>query len=199
MKHYTQIVGVLMLCFCLPAFAQQSTKGSGTSSVVRSVETIGKELMLLFGSDDDNTTNTTANTNADSKPKRKKVKMALAYTQGKTVVAGDAKTCESGNGICSFTLYPANQAPKDAKVIPVMAMFMPRQKKLALEFDSALDASLQNESGKIVLVVRRVAGDGTSTDGVIMVKNRKIAIQNGDYEVTNNRVILTVEIPTPNN
>lgn len=186
----------LFLLGSATVFAQPAAKSTGTSGIVRSVENIGKELLSLFGSDDETPVNTAAPTG--TKPKRKKVTMALVYTPGKAVVNGDAKTCESGAGVCTFALYPADQAPSDGQKIMVSAMFMPRQRKLGLEFESMPDV-LKNEQGKLLLVVRHSANDATSTDGAIILKNKKALVQNGDYEIVNNRVLLNIELPNSSN
>ncbi|MBX7154755.1 MAG: hypothetical protein U0Y96_01960 [Candidatus Kapaibacterium sp.] len=196
----------------------QSTNSSSnkTADIIQSAANIGKEIISIFSSDDEkkgasDPTNTgtsapgnqtTGNPGAvnmnsmnNNRPPRDKTKFVFTYTQGKSVLNGDTKTCETGNGICAFSIYPENQVPKESKSVLVNTQMMPRQKKLIIDFVTPIDATMQNDAGKTILTVRRTPTDSTNADGAIMIRDRKIFIVNGDYEVVNNHVELTIDVP----
>ncbi len=178
---------VLLLVLRSGASAQSTSTTKPARSpfnIIKSVETIGSEIISLFGSSDDSP--------QQNKKGRNSARVVLQLSTGKTVVNGDAKTCEAGNGVCLFKIFLEANAPKDGTLVTAQATLRPKMKRLILQFDQSFSASMMNEQSKVVFSVHRRANDPADEDGIVVVNSTRIAIQNGDYEVVGNKVIFNL-------
>ncbi len=170
------------------ATAKPSTKSS-PFNIIRSIESVGSEVLSLFGVD----ANDDASSQKGGPRARKKKSISVWIEGGQQVYNGDQRSCNTGNGVCSFTISMSDQQQGKGQKISALATYFPRQKRVQVEFNSALDTQFQNETGKVRFVVRRAANDQSDTNGTIVLTNKRLVIRNGEYEVTNNTVSFFID------
>lgn len=189
MKRIMQLITAVVIIISIDsplAMAQPNTNNNGGSSikgVFKSVENIGNEILSLFGADDND---------GKKQHRPKSVAVLVQLLPGKVMITGDQKTCESGNGICRFKILVDTKAPAEGIIVNAQATLRPKMKKLILTFDGSFDPTVINDMGKVVFVVKRNPNDPNDDDGIITAKTTRIAIMEGQYEVSAKQVIFNL-------
>ncbi len=194
-------VACIMTLFLLPqsAVAQKSDKpassgGSSPYSIVRSVESIGNEILSLFSSDADQKSASSNAAPGRATGGRRTRKVFLWLIPGVHSPSDAAGQCQSGSGVCTFSisLGPNDGIPNSTSV-SAQASYFPKQKRLVLQLDAPLDAQFVGSDGKATLSVHRGSADANDPNGTIVVKNKRLLVADGDYVVQNNSITLTIQ------